>query len=203
VTTTGFDLDMTLIDSRPGIRAVYDQVVAESGVAIDTALVVSRLGPPIEWELAQWMPEADVPHWADRYRELYPSIAPELVQALPGAHEALEAARTRGRTLVITAKHGPNAVLHLERLGLAVDDVFGGAWRDGKADVLREQSATLYVGDHVHDMDAARLAGIPGVGVATGPSSTADLYTAGAAAVLDSLHEFSHWLQKESSPAST
>jgi phosphoglycolate phosphatase len=190
VTVTGFDLDMTLIDSRPGIKAVYDQLVVESGAAIDTELVVSRLGPPVEWELAQWMPEADVEHWADRYRALYPSIAPDLVAALPGAHEAVEAARSRGRTIVITAKHGPNAVLHLKRLGIVVDDVFGRAWREGKADVLRAQAATAYVGDHVHDMDAARIAAIPGIGVTTGPCTADELRAAGAAAVLTTLRDF-------------
>jgi phosphoglycolate phosphatase len=194
VTITGFDLDMTLIDSRPGIKAVYEQVVIESGAHIDTELVVSRLGPPVEWELAHWMPGADVDHWADRYRELYPSIAPELVAALPGAREAVEAARSRGRTIVVTAKHGPNALLHLERLDIIVDEVFGRAWREGKADVLRDQGATTYVGDHVHDMDAARIAEIPGVGVTTGPCSADELRAAGAAAVLTTLEDFPGWI---------
>ncbi len=190
MTTTGFDLDMTLIDSRPGIKAVYEQIVEESGVPIDTDLVVSRLGPPVEWELAQWMPEVDAPRWADRYREIYPTVALDLVTTLPGAHDAVDAARSRGRTVVVTAKHGPNALLHLDRLGIEVDEVFGRAWREGKADVLRAQSATTYVGDHVHDMDAARLSGAFGVGVTTGPCSAAALEDAGAGAVLDSLEGF-------------
>jgi phosphoglycolate phosphatase len=196
VTVTGFDLDMTLIDSRPGIKAVYDQVVLESGAAIDTDLVITRLGPPLEWELRQWMPEEDVPRWADRYRELYPSIALDLITALPGAHEALEAARSQGRTIVITAKHGPNAVLHLERLGLGVDEVYGQTWREGKADVLRAEGAGIYVGDHVHDMEAARSSGAFGVGVTTGPCSTRELSEAGAGTVLASLEGFKGWLDK-------
>jgi phosphoglycolate phosphatase len=187
---TGFDLDMTLIDSRPGIKAVYEQIVAESGAAIDTDVVVSRLGPPVEWELANWMPQADVDHWADRYRELYPAIALDLVEPLPGALQAVEAARSRGRTIVVTAKHGPNAVLHLDRLGLVVDEVFGRAWREGKGDVLRAEGATLYVGDHVHDMEAARSAAAHGVGVTTGPCDADELRAAGATTVLSTLDDF-------------
>jgi len=191
---TGFDLDMTLIDSRPGIKAVYDQVVVESGAAIDTDLVVSRLGPPPEWELAHWMPENEVKRWADRYRELYPSIALDLVTAMPGAYDAVEAANKRGRTLLITAKHEPNARLHVDRLGLPVGDVFGGTWREAKGVVLREQGASTYVGDHVHDMEAARLAGVIGVGVTTGPNTADDLREAGADTVLTTLEDFPGWL---------
>jgi phosphoglycolate phosphatase len=194
VTITGFDLDMTLIDSRPGIKAVYDQIVVESGAPIDTDVVVSRLGPPVEWELANWMPEPDVDHWADRYRDLHPSIALDLVELLPSALEAVEAARSRGRTIVVAAKHGPNAVLHLGRLGLVVDEVFGRAWREGKGEVLRAEGAGVYVGDHVHDMEAARAAGAHGVGVTTGPCDGDELRAAGASTVLASLEDFPGWL---------
>jgi phosphoglycolate phosphatase len=194
MTTTGFDLDMTLIDSRPGIKAVYEQIVAESGHAIDTDLVVTRLGPPLEWELGQWMPEPEIARWADRYRAIYPEIALPLITALPGAHAAVDAANAAGRTILITAKHGPNARLHVERLGLAVGEVFGQAWREGKADVLRAEGATTYVGDHVHDMEAATSAGAHGVGVATGPCGTDELRAAGAGTVLDSLQDFPDWL---------
>ncbi|MDX6275883.1 MAG: phosphoglycolate phosphatase [Nocardioidaceae bacterium] len=187
---------MTLIDSRPGIRAVYEQLVAESGAVVDIDLVVSRLGPPVEWELAHWLPDAEVTRWADRYRELYPEIALPLVEALPGAHAAIEAANRRGRTILITAKNGPNARLHVDRLDLPVSEVFGQAWREGKATVLREQNATTYVGDHVHDMEAAQLAGVPGVGVATGPSSADELRDAGASHVLTSLEAFPDWLDQ-------
>jgi phosphoglycolate phosphatase len=196
VTVIGFDLDMTLIDSRPGIRAVYERLAAESGAEIDIDLVTSRLGPPVEWELGHWVPEAEVTRWADRYRELYPGVALPLVEVLPGAHAAIEAANLHGRTIVITAKHGPNAQLHIDRLKLPVGEVFGRAWREGKADVLRAQHATTYVGDHVHDMEAAQLAGVPGIGVTTGPSSAEELREAGATDVLTSLEDFPAWLDQ-------
>ncbi|MEJ7634948.1 HAD hydrolase-like protein [Aeromicrobium sp.] len=192
--TTGFDLDMTLIDSRPGIKAVYDQLVIDSGIPIDTDLVVSRLGPPVERELAQWMPEAEVPRWADHYRAIYPDIALPLITVLPGAHDALEAAQKRGRTILITAKNGPSAQLHVDHLGLAIDEVFGRAWREGKAAVLSEQDATTYVGDHVHDMEAARLASATGVAVTTGPCTADELRQAGAEVVLSTLEDFPRWL---------
>ena len=39
----GFDLDMTLADTRDAIGAVYEALAAETGVAIDVAAVVGQL----------------------------------------------------------------------------------------------------------------------------------------------------------------
>jgi phosphoglycolate phosphatase len=52
----GFDLDMTLVDSRPGIRASFEALSAETGVDIDVDMILSRLGPKLESELARWFP---------------------------------------------------------------------------------------------------------------------------------------------------
>ncbi|WP_370617953.1 HAD family hydrolase [Mumia sp. Pv 4-285] len=186
----GFDLDMTLIDSRPGIRAVYDEISTRTGVEIDSSLVVSRLGPPVEVELAHWFAHDAVAAMADLYRSLYAGIAIERIAALPGAYDAIDAVRERGgRVAVITAKNAQDAAAHLDHLGLHADEVRGRAWRSGKADALRELGAQAYVGDHVHDMEAAALAGVPGVGVTTGPSSRTELQGAGAATVVDSLEQ--------------
>ncbi|SKB06757.1 HAD family hydrolase [Aeromicrobium choanae] len=185
--TIGFDLDMTLIDSRPGIRAVYEELSRQTGVLIDAELAVSRLGPPLTWELEHWFPAEAVPEMFARYRAMYPEIAVPRVLAMPGAAEALAAARELGRAIVITAKAGPNAALHLDHLGLPHDAVIGDAWREQKAEVLVREAADTYVGDHVHDMDAARIAGVTGLAVTTGPSSADELRAAGAHHVVGDL----------------
>ncbi len=183
----GFDLDMTLIDSRPGIAATYEALAAETGRTIDVAAVTSRLGPPLEVELAYWFAAEEIPTVADRYRALYPGIAIPLIALLPGAREAVDTVRAAGGSaLVITAKNQRNAGLHLDHLGLDVE-VVGDAWREAKADVLRERGAHAYVGDHVHDMDAARIADVVGIGVHTGPCTADELAAAGADHVVASL----------------
>ena len=55
----GFDLDMTLIDSRAAILASFAAVAADTGVAIDPAGVDSRLGIRLEDELAHWFRRSD------------------------------------------------------------------------------------------------------------------------------------------------
>jgi phosphoglycolate phosphatase len=193
--TVGFDLDMTLIDSRPGIAATYRALAAATGVYVDADAAAGRLGPPLEQELRHWFPAEQVPEAVSRYRALYREHAIEPSVALPGAAQAVAAVHERGgRVLVVTAKRGDLAKLHIAHLGLPVDEVAGLAWLEGKARALRAAGAVGYVGDHVADMAAAQSAGVPGVGVATGPCTRADLLAAGASVVLDDLTGFPAWL---------
>ncbi len=195
--TVGFDLDMTLIDSRPGIAAAWALLARETGVAVDTDLVTSRLGPPVEVEVAHWFPPERVREVADRYRELYPSVAVARVGALPGAVEALEAVRRHGgRVLVVTGKHAPSARLHLDHLAMPVDEVVGQSFAAVKGERLRERGAGVYVGDHLGDLEAARVAGAVAVGVATGPYDAGALRAAGADVVLEDLTGFGAWLDE-------
>lgn len=186
----GFDLDMTLIDSRPGVAATYRALSDRLGVFIDVEAIVHRLGPPLEHELANWLPEDQIDEAADLYRSLYPQHAVAAIPAMPGAHELIARARELGhQTLLVTGKHAGNARLHVEHLGLDLDDVVGHAWRFAKADVMRERGVSVYVGDHEHDMDACTQADVTGIGVTTGPSSADDLRAAGATHVVADLHE--------------
>jgi uncharacterized protein len=191
----GFDLDMTLIDTRPGIAAVWDALSAETGVHVDSAAAVSRLGPPLDEELALWFPAEQVPAMADRFRELYPGLAVEPTGLLPGARDAVDAVhRHGGRVVVVTAKYEPNARLHLDHLGIAADEVVGWRWGPAKGEALLEHGAAIYVGDHVGDVAGARAAGAVSVAVPSGPVSADELRAAGADVVLDDLHGFAAWL---------
>ncbi|RZU72925.1 phosphoglycolate phosphatase [Micromonospora kangleipakensis] len=187
----GFDLDMTLVDSRPGIAAAYRALTARTGVYVDADAAVSRLGPPLRTEIARWFPPERVEETVTAYRELYPAYAITPTLPMPGAAAAIGAVHARGgRVMVVTSKIGRLAKLHLDHLGLAVDELAGDLFAEEKATALREHGATLYVGDHVADMVAAEAAGIPGVGVATGPCSPAELSAAGAHLVLGDLTGF-------------
>ncbi|MCO8273381.1 HAD family hydrolase [Actinoplanes sp. TRM 88003] len=184
----GFDLDMTLIDSRPGIRAAYQALTAETGVLVDADLAVSRLGPPLRTELGHWFPPEQIEQTVVTYRALYTRYAITPTVPMPGAVEALAAVREMGlRVVVVTSKLGRLAHMHLDHLGIVVDEVAGDLFAEGKAAAITEHGANWYVGDHIADMVAARTAGVPGIGVATGPCSPDDLGNAGAAYVLKDL----------------
>ncbi|AGZ38708.1 putative haloacid dehalogenase-like hydrolase [Actinoplanes friuliensis DSM 7358] len=193
----GFDLDMTLIDSRPGIREAYRALTAKTGVWVDAELAVSRLGPPLRTELSEWFPPEQVEEAVTTYRALYPDYAITPTVPTPGAVEALAAVRDQGlRVVVVTSKLGRLAALHLSHLGLIADELAGDLFAEGKATALVEHGVRWYVGDHVGDMVAARTAGVPGIGVATGPCSEDELRDAGASHVLSDLTAFPALLAK-------
>lgn len=191
----GFDLDMTLIDTAPGFRSVLAALGAELGVDFPVAEMTRALGPPLDLLLAPYLPADRIPAVGDRFRELYPEHAIASVPLLPGAAEAVAAVHERGgKVVVVTGKYPPNARLHLDHLGLEVDVLEGWVWGIGKADALRREGASAYVGDHVHDVEGALAAGVTSVSVLTGGCPREDLLAAGTHAVLDDLGQFPSWL---------
>ena len=193
----GFDLDMTLIDTVPGFGAVLEALGEELGVTFPVAEMTSRLGPPLETLLAPYLEPDAIPAAGDRFRELYPEHAIASVPALRGAAEALAAVRRHGgRVVVVTGKYPANARLHIDHLGLDVDVLEGWVWGVGKAEVLRREGATIYVGDHVHDVEGALAAGATSVSVLSGGCTREELLAAGTHVVLDDLRDFPSWLDE-------
>ena len=191
----GFDLDMTLIDTRPGFAATLAVLAAETGVEIDVEEISGRLGPPLDLLLAPHYPGDQLPGLVDRFRAHYPEHAIEPTRTFPGAHEALAAVRRHGgRSVIVTGKYRPNAALHLDALALDADELVGEVWGAGKGPALTEHGATVYVGDHVHDVEGAHAAGAVSVSVLTGGCTEQELLEAGTDVVLRDLTELPGWL---------
>ncbi len=191
----GFDLDMTLIDTVVGFAATLDALGAELGVEFPTADMTSKLGPPLDLILQPHLDPDQIEPATDRFREIYPEFAIAPTPVFPGVEDALGAVRRHGgRIVLVTGKHTPNAQLHVDHLGLDVDVVEGRVWGAGKGEVLRRHQADVYVGDHVHDVEGARSAGIVSVSVLTGGCTREELEEAGTDVVLADLSLFPAWL---------
>lgn len=191
--SVGFDLDMTLIDSRPGIRATLDALADESGEEALRApdLLDALLRRNLGLVLTDRLPADRAAALVDRFRDLYVDHGVTGSSLLPGAAEAVATARAGGaRTVVVTGKYEPNARRCLDHVGLAVDAVHGFRLGPEKVEALVLERAAVYVGDTPQDMRAARDAGAVAVGVATGPHPADELSDAGAVVVLRSLEEF-------------
>ena len=190
----GFDLDLTLIDTTHGFGAVLAVLGEELGVVFPVAEMTARLGPPLDHLLTPHLEPERVGPAVDRFRVLYPDHAIATVPALPGALDSIEAVRAAGgRVVVVTGKFTPNARLHLDHLGIHHDHLAGEVWGVGKAEALRREGCTVYVGDHVHDVEGALAAGVLSVSVLTGGCTRQELVAAGTHVVLDDLTRFPAW----------
>lgn len=157
--TVGVDLDLTLVDSRPGMAAVLHELNAETGYRIDAKSVADHPGQPLDQLIAPWVPADDRDAIVARFRELYPDHAIAPTRELDGVRDALQAVRAHhGRIIVITGKFEANAALHLNHLGRPHDALVGAQWGDGKTQSLLEFGASVYVGDHPADLLSAKAA---------------------------------------------
>ncbi len=200
----GFDLDLTLVDTRGRILASTVAAFADLGVEVAETQIVPYLGYPLTVKAAELAPTVDPTTFVDRYRHHYSleHLAP--CDAMPGARDALIAVREAGhRVVVVSAKLDRFVMEALVGAGLAdlVDAVHGELFAADKGPALAAESAWAYLGDHPGDMAAAAQAGAVGVGVTTGQYDASDLREAGAAAILADLWAFPAWYATRAAPA--
>jgi phosphoglycolate phosphatase len=90
---------------------------------------------------------------------------------------------------VITARILSTAYPCLDVCELTPDQLIGNVVGSEKAPGIRDLRVEAFIGDHPLDMEAARVAQVPGIGVTTGHHSAEELRDAGAQIVVESLVE--------------
>lgn len=186
-----FDLDLTLVETRPGMRLALTALAEETGREIDAVGATDRLGIPMADELARWFPPDDVPEAVTRARALFMELGVPSCTPLPEASATLGALTDLGMTIhVVTSRHEAVAAALLTTTEL-VGSISGGidalVFGPGKVPVLRRIQPAAYVGDHPADMAAAAAAGTTAIGVTTGNHGSEDLKEAGATFVIPRL----------------
>lgn len=187
--TIGFDLDLTLIDSRQRILTAAQRAFTDLGHDVDDALLLPHMGVPIDDVAREVVPGIDAVAFLARYRRHYDSDTDTPVPVLAGAHGLLAAIDAAGgRSVVVSAKQQAAAEKAVADAGLAVSAVVGGHFGAAKGDALRRfEDVRAYLGDHVEDASAARTAGCVFIGVTTGEFDGAALTAAGAWRTVDHL----------------
>lgn len=192
----GFDLDMTLVDSRDGITFTIEKVLDELNIQVPRAEIFQTIGIPLWDAFAMWMSSEQIDPAVARYRELYKQIGIPITTVMPGARESIAAIRNAGgRVMVVSAKIVGAVQIIVDLLNLPIDVVRGDLFAEAKASALLEEGAVIYVGDHTADVRGAKAAGAVSVAVATGPCTADELRLEGADVVLIDLTAFPSWLE--------
>ncbi|RBY83492.1 HAD hydrolase-like protein [Blastococcus sp. TF02A-30] len=194
-----FDLDGTLVDSTPGIRASVRVAARELGLPEPTpAQLTAMVGPPLQdgFRFVLGVPPDDVPHAVAAYRAHYAAGALLDATVHEGIPELLTDLSAQGAVLAVaTSKPRVFAVRVLRHTGLLPSFAsVHGATLDGavrhKDQVVAAALAAhpegvrpVLVGDREHDVLGAAAHGVPCIGAGWGPAPAGELAAAGAAAI--------------------
>jgi phosphoglycolate phosphatase len=175
-----FDLDGTLVDSVPDLRAALNEVLRERGHPPLSLSEVKRMvgdGAPAlvaRAFAASGGDAADATRALARFLEIYEANAVRLTRPYPGVRETLTALRRRGyRTAICTNKPQRATIAVIEGLGFL--PLFDGIAGGDRFPVRKPDSghllgliselgapvaATAMIGDNENDAAAARAAGV-------------------------------------------
>ena len=205
-----FDLDGTLTDSAPGITNSVSRALAHFGIEERPENLLRFIGPPLNESLPEFYgftPEQTAEAVAV-FREYFVEKGWCENAPYPGIGKLLQDLKAAGlRLMVATSKPEVQAVRILKHFGLAeyFDRIFGAPAgnEDGarKAAVIRralrcaeDPSSVVMVGDRRHDVEGAREAGIPCIGVLYGYGSREELSAAGASFLAETPAEVKKFL---------
>lgn len=194
-----FDLEGTLVDSEPGIRASAQAALAALGHGDVEVSLDGLIGPPLDEVMAQVLGRFGDDRVAEAilaYRAHYGAEGYLASEFYPGVAEVLE--QLAGTPLyVATSKRTVFARRILEHLGKsgAFVGIYGSepdgaldAKADLIADILRRHDLAahrcLMIGDRRHDVVGAQANGVGSVGVLWGYGDREELESAGAQRII-------------------
>jgi len=195
-----WDLDGTVLDSRPGVfaSATYALNTLKLPVPPDEELI-EFLGPPIDIGFSKVcsVPQEAVEEAIRLYREYYTGGGMLEAVIYDGIADVIQLLRAKGiDSYITTSKPQVYANRILKHFG--IDMLFTGIYgaelngdRAHKAEVLRycmqqhslSREETVLIGDRRFDVLGAREVGIPCIGILYGYGSREELSIAGATAI--------------------
>lgn len=199
-----FDLDGTLVDSVPFILACVHHAFEGYGRGPSDAEWKASIGTPLRDQMVPFVRSpADVDLLVDRYRVFWRAHHDERTRCFPGAVETVAALAAAGHPMaIVTAKTTPGALRTLGHTGLLpyMGAVIGAdSCARCKPDpepvllALERLGAAaeraVLLGDAVHDVAAARAAGVVALGAGWGVATPEALRAAGAERVLTDVRE--------------
>jgi phosphoglycolate phosphatase len=198
-----FDLDGTLVDSRPGIVAGMRYTLRQLGHELPPDYSLDwAIGPPLPAVMAQLLAafeDGRVEEAVACYRAWYRTEGLFDAAPYPGVAEVLDRLTEAGKVLFVgTSKRAVFARPLLEHFDLArrFRAIYGADLHgrlDHKVELIQhllveeglDPGETVLVGDREYDVAAARANGLRSVGVTYGYGSREELLAAGAGSLCD------------------
>jgi pyrophosphatase PpaX len=180
-----FDLDGTLIDSVRLILDSYHHTLAAHGLPARTdAEWLQGVGTPLRVQFADWKDDPErLEALIATYREYNLANHDRMVTIYPGVLEAMRQVKARGATTgLVTSKNQQGALRGLRLVGLnelidvmvCADDVENPKPHPEPVEravrlLGADPTATVYIGDSIHDLRSGRAAGVKTAAVLWGP----------------------------------
>jgi phosphoglycolate phosphatase len=176
-----YDFDGTLYDTRPGLHGVLHQMLTQFGFDPSQHDLKEFVGPPMEWSLAHTVgaPADLVPQMIAYFRPRYQEAALDNLVFFDGILPLLDEMAAKGiEQSVASLKFKPSLTALIAKANLdSRFSVVAGYLPDApqsKAElissVLQQSKAKnpLMIGDRYFDLDGAKEAGVPFLGVGYG-----------------------------------
>jgi len=206
-----FDWDGTLMDSQARIVACLQAAAADVGIAVPgPAEARDVIGLGLREAVERLLPDVgptELTEVAERYRHHFLGDHPTPSTLFPGVIATLEELADAGYLLGIATgkgRRGLDKVLAETGLGRlfhasrCADETFSKPHPQMLEEVMAVLGAgpadTLMIGDTEYDMQMARNAGVPALGVGYGVHAAERLLAEGAMACLERIDQLPGWL---------
>lgn len=208
-----FDLDGTLIDSKPGILTSIRKTLDAFNIPYTEEIIDGMVGPPFRVSMKEMLGIEDmgvIEQLITFYRTHYKAGDWRDCKIYGGVVEMLTALREKGYTLgLATSKPLQYTTIIMEELGL--DKYFhyvGGATGDAtselKTDVInnvlmklgvKDLDSVLMIGDRLYDIEGAKSSGVDSMGILWGYGDRAEHENCGADFILSTPSEVVEFLK--------
>jgi pyrophosphatase PpaX len=204
-----FDLDGTLADTFPVFFRSMREIFAARGRSVTDAQLRAALGSPMPSYFAEHFGEGGVDSAVDDLRRLSVAYAKD-VRPFEGIEDCLEVLLDRGRSLAVWTARDRESTEHVLRWSgldrftnhvVTADCVSRGKPDPEGAHLVLDRTRhaadeAVMVGDHLHDVNAARAAGLLGVRASWNP-----YWKSEACVVADrqffTVRDFADWIRAE------
>lgn len=202
-----FDLDGTLTDSQTGIINSLAYAFKQMGLPLPVQSQLKKfIGPPLSQSFQDFcgLNDIETQKTISYYRQYFADKGWKENQLLPGARELLAKLKQAGKTLLVASSKPEIFVKqildHFEIdsyftviAGASLDDsrsqksaVIAHALKTAK---IEELKGCVMVGDRKHDVEGAKVQGLPTIGLLLGFGSRQELEESGAIAIAENFQD--------------